>query len=301
MNTNTDSSDTSEQDLMSYLTLSPVPAAILKKDGSVTLSNERLDDLLGCSPTAPEDMIDADYLLPFQRAIINSQMSPGNEIDLRTRLLSTEGIEIPVILAIRALPDTSYITAAITDVTRFEVELAEAHQARAEALEDSLRDPLTGLFNRRYLDKILPTLMENADRYGKPIGFIFGDMYHFDEINNHHPEVHKAGDAALVRTARILQDNTKGRDIVVRYGGDEFLIVFPETNGEVKGIAENLSRAFDNNNDRYGQERGYNLILDMGVVHRPANEDNTINYILKADLAAKAAKAQRPSTQVVLP
>jgi diguanylate cyclase (GGDEF)-like protein len=96
---------------------------------------------------------------------------------------------------------------------------------RAEAL--SVTDPLTGLHNRRYLDKLMANEWERCTRYRLQLCVLLLDIDHFKRINDVHG--HMVGDAALRRVAEILRGQIRLTDTIIRFGGEEFLIVLPET------------------------------------------------------------------------
>ncbi|HSV95379.1 MAG TPA: diguanylate cyclase [Spirochaetota bacterium] len=112
--------------------------------------------------------------------------------------------------------------------------------------EISVRDPLTGCFNRRFLEEQLPTEIERALRYGRPLSVIMGDIDHFKAINDTHG--HHAGDLVLISISRAIIDTMRDRiDWVCRYGGEEFIIVMPETRIEDGSIvAERLRAKIEN-------------------------------------------------------
>ncbi len=91
--------------------------------------------------------------------------------------------------------------------------------------EQSIRDSLTGLFNRRYLDETLPREILRAKRAGSALGVIMLDIDHFKQLND--TRGHDAGDAILSALGRFLQHHVRGDDIACRYGGEEFTLILP--------------------------------------------------------------------------
>ncbi len=107
----------------------------------------------------------------------------------------------------------------------------------------SLTDRLTGLCNRRKLDRELEAELRRARRYGTVFSVILADLDHFKDVNDTHG--HAAGDAVLVRVGDILTAFTRETDLVGRWGGEEFLVICPETDlRQVRVLAENLRREF---------------------------------------------------------
>jgi len=98
----------------------------------------------------------------------------------------------------------------------------------AEIRELSVRDPLTGIFNRGYMDEQLVNEVNRVYRYEHPLSVILGDIDHFKRINDTFG--HLAGDEALRKSAFVISNSVRrGIDWVARYGGEEFVIVLPET------------------------------------------------------------------------
>ncbi|HET6434455.1 MAG TPA: sensor domain-containing diguanylate cyclase, partial [Xanthomonadaceae bacterium] len=100
-------------------------------------------------------------------------------------------------------------------------------QLRDKLRTQSLRDPLTGLHNRRYLDEALPREIDRCLRRGTPLAVLMLDVDHFKTFNDSHG--HAAGDALLATIGQVLQDSVRGEDLVCRYGGEEFTVVLTET------------------------------------------------------------------------
>ena len=108
---------------------------------------------------------------------------------------------------------------------KLETQLAEITELQLLLQEQTVRDPLTGLNNRRYLDETLPRELSRAKREGHPLALIMIDLDHFKKINDIYG--HMAGDAVLEYMSSILTTNARESDIICRYGGEEFLIVLP--------------------------------------------------------------------------
>ncbi|MFO1274139.1 MAG: GGDEF domain-containing protein, partial [Rubrivivax sp.] len=105
--------------------------------------------------------------------------------------------------------------------------------------ELSIRDPLTGLLNRRGLDPRLSREAARWRRYGEPYALLMVDVDHFKAVNDRHG--HAAGDAVLVRLAKLLRDVARDVDTVARVGGEEFCLLLPHCEPEgARNAAERL-------------------------------------------------------------
>ncbi len=110
-------------------------------------------------------------------------------------------------------------------VLELEKSLKEANEAIRLL---SITDPLTGCYNRAYMDAHLPREIQRAVRYGHPISLIMMDIDHFKEVNDQYG--HQAGDNVLKRIVETIRESIRsGVDWIARYGGEEFVVVFPET------------------------------------------------------------------------
>ncbi len=170
-----------------------------------------------------------------------------------------------------------------------DVELAEilANHLREEIsrvrLEEDLRrqairDPLTGLYNRRYFNETLEEEVEKCKRYDRPIAFLMADVNRFKEINDRY--THQTGDKVLEEVAELLQVNVRDADTVVRYGGDEFLVMMPETKHEVEEVLERIKTALEDWNEESGL-LDFPLTLAMGISHWNSDQDRNVEEALK--------------------
>ena len=113
------------------------------------------------------------------------------------------------------------------------------------SIEMAITDALTGLFNRRYMETHLATLVEQAANRGKPIAVLILDIDYFKSINDGHG--HDAGDDVLREFALRIRKSIRNIDLACRYGGEEFVIVMPETDMAVATVvAERLRRRIAN-------------------------------------------------------
>jgi diguanylate cyclase (GGDEF)-like protein len=110
---------------------------------------------------------------------------------------------------------------------RLREHVREIERLQGELREQANSDALTGLYNRRHLDEMLPRILERAGRGGLPVSAILIDLDHFKAVNDRHG--HEAGDALLEEIGRQLAVRTRPEDIACRYGGEEFALILPHT------------------------------------------------------------------------
>jgi len=110
-------------------------------------------------------------------------------------------------------------------IEKLQYALSEAEGLRNELREQAIRDPLTGLFNRRFMEESMNNELARARRGNSNLGVIMLDMDKFKQLNDTHG--HEAGDVMLRSVARVLLENTRAGDVACRFGGDEFVILMP--------------------------------------------------------------------------
>ena len=126
----------------------------------------------------------------------------------------------------------------------------------------SLYDPLTNLFNRRAMDEFVSREVTRVNRQGTQLTFLMLDIDGFRAVNSNFG--HQTGDSVLVDMAQMLKNNFRGADLLFRYGGDEFLVVMPETSEEQAEIAvRRLLRGVESWN--VTSKRGFELQINWGI------------------------------------
>jgi diguanylate cyclase (GGDEF)-like protein/PAS domain S-box-containing protein len=136
-------------------------------------------------------------------------------------------------------PDESLIYGRAADVTELKRIEAEREELLGRVQEMARHDSLTGLPNRRALEEQLPQAMARARRNSSPLSVAILDIDHFKDYNDTHG--HLAGDEVLRACARAWDSNLRGGDTIVRFGGEEFLVLLPGTSAEQAGeIIERL-------------------------------------------------------------
>ena len=172
---------------------------------------------------------------------------------------------------------------------QLENALARQEQLVAELAELSLRDPLTGLYNRRHADNELPRLVAAAERHLQPISLAMADLDHFKDVNDDHS--YSVGDEVLRRFARVLSQVTRGTDTVIRYGGEEFLIVMPQTGiDQASVLCERLRKAVESHT-WYEVDPSLQVTVSIGVADS-ARFDGVIGLAAGADAALHRAKRE---------
>jgi diguanylate cyclase (GGDEF)-like protein len=131
--------------------------------------------------------------------------------------------------------------------------------------QETIADPLTGVFNRRYLDRRLNEEVARARRHGLPLSVLMLDIDHFKEINDRHG--HQAGDQVLTLFADQVKRQLREPDIVARYGGDEFLVIAPQTSRQSAiDLAERLRTRLESHRFILHDTHTQNGILEIRLI-----------------------------------
>lgn len=168
-----------------------------------------------------------------------------------------------------------------------------------EALRNrSVRDPLTSMFNRRYLDETLVRELSNSSRTEKPLGAIMIDIDHFKTYNDTHG--HDAGDFVLVEIAELVRAKLRSGDVPCRYGGEELMLIMPGAAKEITTErAELLRKAIESHEFVYKGKSLAGVTVSMGVAEFPSDGDTAAALFKAADAALYQAKESGRNKVVV--
>ena len=166
-------------------------------------------------------------------------------------------------------------------------KISQEDKVRAEKLADI--DQLTGLYNRRGFDKILAPLFSTAQRNERKISLLLLDIDHFKMINDQYG--HLAGDKVITHLSTLLLEEARTGDVVARWGGEEFILLLPETDSsEALSLAERLVRRAADLTILFEQQE-ITFTVSIGVASLMIDDKSFLQLLDKADHALYKAKA----------
>ncbi len=159
------------------------------------------------------------------------------------------------------------------------------------SLEMAITDQLTGLHNRRYMARHLDTLMGIASS-AKPISFLIIDIDYFKNVNDTHG--HDAGDEVLREFANRISANVRGIDLACRFGGEEFVVVMPDTDTAFAySVAERLRQSIETTPFPLSRPPGeIRITVSIGIANSTGGDDTADNLLHRADQALYRAKRE---------
>lgn len=207
------------------------------------------------------------------------------------RAKAIKGLEIGASDVIMAPIDKQELLARVRTQTR-RTRYVEILRERVDrGLELSVIDQLTGLYNRRYMNNQLQQFMHRAVIGNKPLSVMMLDIDHFKHINDTYG--HQAGDEVLQEIAERLRQNVRPMDVVCRPGGEEFLVILPDTAGDLAcAAAERVRRAVAAGTfSVLGDSRQVSVTISAGVSSLNGVDDTMAELMGRADSALYQAKS----------
>lgn len=253
------------------------PASYLGKNASVILDQweHNVEPLLNGTETRTE---------------LKVPQKPSSYLDLRiTPLYDDDHKMNGRLMVFRDITDRKAVEKDLRRaMDRLQTQLIEIGILQSQLREQAIRDVLTNLFNRRYLEETLERELARATREKYPLCVIMMDLDYFKEVNDTYG--HEAGDVVLKTIAETVTKQSRHGDFVCRYGGEEFVLVMPNIGIEkASERAEALHQIIDALNIPYGR---FNLTttISMGIAWYPAHGTTKEALMRAADMAMYVAK-----------
>ena len=203
--------------------------------------------------------------------------------------LSAQGVQLGFVYL--SDEDSGFLSRMdIVDAAAEQLSMALSNLYLQERLRlQSIREPLTGLFNRRYLEEAMARELSRCVRRGLPLSLMMLDLDHFKAFNDVHG--HAGGDALLAAFGQMLQEQTRGEDIACRYGGEEFTLILPET--DIAGAmqrAQAIRAGVEGMHVQYLGRELPKVTLSIGVAGLPGDGNTSEALLRAADEALYRAK-----------
>ncbi|MGL6070715.1 sensor domain-containing diguanylate cyclase [Craterilacuibacter sp.] len=303
---------TADSQALYYQTIaasSPFPLLLNRiEDGTILYSNQQANRLFR-NPLDPESLLRVQdfYVDPDKRARANiTLMNVGAQSEQEAELIDGQGRHFWALISSNWLRINNelLVLSAIYDISerkQLEIRLQagnaslQQHVQEIERLQHGLReqaltDVLTGVFNRRHLESIMPSTLKVLQRQASPLGVLMLDADHFKKINDNYG--HKSGDLVLAAIGKTLRDFFRDSDIVCRYGGEEFVVMLPGTSLEQTEIkAGQLRRKIEQLRVTAVDGQILQFTVSIGVSAYPLHGDDAETLIHAADDALYRAKA----------
>ncbi|MBN1857582.1 diguanylate cyclase [Candidatus Bipolaricaulota bacterium] len=246
----------------------------------------------------------AELLLPFWSELVEIagdreracctplRMGDGVPRHASVQLTSVEnkdGIPLGALVMVHDVTQRHQVELALRESNEaLQRKLVENEQLQRELREQALRDPLTGLHNRRFLEDILPVEIRCAEEEGGSVSLVVVDIDRFKTVNDVHG--HARGDAMLTALGNLIRNKLRGPQSAGRYGGDEFMVILPQAPlNEAVAWADSLRRLFEPIAAAYnGSIRA--ATLSAGVAAYPEHGSTGADLFHVADVALYKAK-----------
>ncbi|MEM7620543.1 MAG: PleD family two-component system response regulator [Pseudomonadota bacterium] len=263
--------------------------------------------------TVEPDMQAALYKLPdgnFDLVLVSLNMEDADGLRLCSQIRSLERIrQLPILTIVEPGDNTKLLRAleiGVNDYLQRPIEKNELlarvrTQIKRKRFADSLRsrfhqsvemaitDPLTNLHNRRYMENHMSALIDEAVTKGKPVSVLIADIDYFKLINDTHG--HDVGDEVLRQCAMRFRKNTRGIDLTCRYGGEEFVVIMPDTDlTKAYMVAERLRRSIADQPFEISRNLDISVTTSVGISTLDHLDDTPEVLLKRADQALYTAK-----------
>lgn len=285
----------SEEKFHGLVSQSLVGIAIVE-NGKFSYSNAKFNEMFGYSAQEVRALEPLDVTAEMDRPLVAENIRKRLSGEVKQVVYLSHGlrkngdvIDIEVHSSIMTINGKPALIGLIMDVTERIRAQHELQALQKRLLNQSIHDPLTGLYNRRYLEETLDRELILAEHHNYPISIIMGDLDHFKKVNDHFG--HLAGDEVLRIFGNLLKQHARHNDVYCRYGGEEFLLVLPKVEKALAiERAEQLRSAMAAAPIFYGIS-AISVTVSFGVATFPKDGQTGDELISAADSALYAAKA----------
>jgi diguanylate cyclase (GGDEF)-like protein/PAS domain S-box-containing protein len=196
------------------------------------------------------------------------------------------GYRLPVVVRAAPLYSAGGAVAGAVEVFHDDSRFRAVAERLDRAEHEALTDPLTGIANRRMLERALDARDHEHQRYDRGYAVLFCDVDHFKQFNDHHG--YEMGDKVLQAVARTLYESTRPSDTVGRWGGDEFLVVVPSADqDQVVALAERMRLLVASVQAVNGHALALTVSIGVGLAHQ---EERSTELVARASAAMYEAK-----------
>jgi len=303
------------------LVAQPAEKMLLAEPGRILVIDDRPATLKRISETLsiehsvtivehPEEMLQLANVGDFDLMIVSLNLKDYDGLRLCSQLRSLETTRQTPVLALVEEDDTPRLVRALDmGVNDYLVRPIERNELVArcrtqlrrkryqsylrdkfqEGLELAVTDGLTGLYNRRYMESHLDSLLEEAANSGKSVSLLIFDIDYFKAVNDTYG--HAAGDTVLREFSARISQNVRGVDMACRLGGEEFVVVMPDTDvAYAFMVAERLRQRVGEEPFDVGDGRAINVTVSIGIGVTEGPTDTASDLLERADHALYRAK-----------
>ncbi len=265
--------------------INPVMGSFLNEEPSSFIGRKVIEALKTWTEN-PENLLNG-----FEsRSELHLSDKPPRYLDLRVTPLYDRYQRLTGrLIVIRDITDRKEVERDLRDaMDRMQTQLIKIGVLQSRLREQAIRDALTNLFNRRYLEETLERELARAARELYPLCIVMMDLDHFKNVNDTYG--HEAGDVVLRALADTVTRQSRQGDFVCRFGGEEFVLVMPNIGIEAaKARAKGLHKAIERLTIPYGPFN-LSITISMGIAWYPAHGDTKDELLRAADRALYAAK-----------
>jgi diguanylate cyclase (GGDEF)-like protein/PAS domain S-box-containing protein len=286
----------SRKRLKSILSVTPNPIVIYGRQGKpdyvnpafVNMFGWTLDELKGKRiPFVPED----EQKITSER--LKELLDSGGKVQFETKRLTKHGRCIDVIVSTSCIKDLkgeiSNLVVILTDITDQKIVKQQLKSLNRKLEHEATHDSLTGAPNRRSIMEKLDSELSRAKRMGSRLSIGLCDIDHFKYVNDKYG--HQVGDDVLCCFVKTVKSILRPYDLVGRYGGEEFLLIVPESAESVKDVVFERIRSKIANGKMLTRSGELDITISIGIADADLNKNDTVDSLIAAaDLALYKAK-----------